>query len=222
MDSNKVQWLQRMGIDVWQHRKVSRTTSERNQDDSSLKTPSSSIPSDYESANTEENQPDATKNISSRSTESRAQVSKQIAQSNRQVQMTLSCSTATELLLIRDNEAIDRDFTEDVFRAYRLLKGIDVADSEVSFFRFNWPDGTQLPNVQGGDDASLASARRAFLAAARSVGKGLPMFVIAFGQKAVQLTNDGTFDNAQVFQCLDESDPSSFKKKIWTFLRDDQ
>ena len=220
MNPSKVQWLQSMGIDVWQPRIVNGITPESGEDESSPKTLSSSVQSHRESAKTVENQPSVTKTVSSRSTESRAQVRTKDAPAIDRVQISVSCSSAAELLLIKDNEAIDRDFTEDVFRAYRLLKGIDDAGIEVSFFRFNWPEGTQLPYVKGGDDASLVGARRAFLAAARTAGKGLPEFVIAFGQKAVQLTSGGIFDQAQVFHCVDESDPRNFKKNIWTFLRD--
>lgn len=205
---------------MWQPRTVNRITPESGQDESSLKTPSASVQSHRERAKTVENQPSSIKRVSSRSTESRAQIRTKDAPSIDRVQISVSCSSAVELLLIKDNEAIDRDFTEDVFRAYRLLKGIDVAGIEVSFFRFNWPEGTQLPYVKGGDDTSLLGAQRAFLAAARTSGKGLPEFVIALGQKAVQLTSGGIFDHAQVFHCVEESDPRIFKKNIWTFLRD--
>ncbi|MYF01708.1 MAG: hypothetical protein F4227_01650 [Gammaproteobacteria bacterium] len=126
------------------------------------------------------------------------------------------------MLLIKDDEALNREFTEDVFRAYRLLKRIDDVGTEVSFFRFNWPEETRLAHIKGGNDTSLEGAQRAFLAAARNARNGLPKFIIAIGQKAVQLTSVEIFDKARVLHCVEEADPSTFKKSIWAFLRDDQ
>ena len=222
MDSSKVQWLQKMGIDVWQIRTADCTSPEITQIESTPKTTSTSPPSHSERTKTVGNRSRAAKSRSSHSTEARTLVSKQDTSSVPRVQISVSCSVATGLLLIKDNEVIDRDITEDIFRAYRHSKQRDDADTEISFFQFDWPERAKLFYVKGGDDASLEGARLAFLAAVRTAGKGLPIFVIAIGQKAVQLTSGGTLGKAQVLHCLDESEPCVFKKNIWTFLRDDR
>ena len=180
------------------------------------------IPSSSTSTTIEKPQSHAPETVSPPSTKLKGQVSKQQRRSSLGVQISVCCSSSAGLLLIKDDEALNREFTEDVFRAYRQLKRIDDVGTEVSFFRFNWPEETRLPHVKGGNDTSLEGAQRAFLALARNAGHGLPDFIIAIGQKAVQLTCAGIFDNAQVLDCLDESDPRTFKKNIWTFLRDDQ
>ncbi|MCY3542108.1 MAG: hypothetical protein OXH31_09430 [Gammaproteobacteria bacterium] len=222
MNSDKILWLQRMGIDVWQLRTIDRTPGDNTPHESEQKSDRPVIPSSRMSTTKVKPQSLAPETDSQPSTKSKGQVSKQDRRSSNDVQISVSCSTLAGLLLIKDDEAINRDFAEDVFRAFRLLKAIDDAGTEVSFYGFNWPEETQLPYVKGGNDSSLEGAQRAFLAAARNAGNGLPGFVIAIGQKAVQLTCAGIFDNAQVLHCLDESDPSTFKKSIWTFLRDDQ
>lgn len=222
MDPHKIQWLQKMGIDVWQPRTVERTPRDNTQHESEQKSERPEIPFSRTSANTLKPQYPAPETDSPPSTKLKGQVSKQDRRSRHSVKISVSCSSSAGLLLIKDDEAINRDFAEDVFRAYRLLKVIDDARTEVSFFGFNWPEETRLPYIKGGNDTSLAGAQRAFLAAARHAGDGLPGFVIAIGQKAVQLTSAAIFDNARVFHCLDEQDPHTFKKNIWTFLRDDQ
>ncbi len=222
MNLSKVQWLQKMGIDVWQPRTIDRTPRDTTPDESSQKSDKPVIPTSRTSTTKVKPQSHAPETDSPPSTKLKGQVSKQDRQSSRSVQVSVSCSSSAGLLLIKDDEAIDREFTEDVFRAYRLLKGIDDANAEVSFFGFNWPEETRLPHIKGGNDTSLAGAQRAFLAATRNAGDGLPGFVIAIGEKAVQLTSAGIFDNARVFHCLDEPDPRTFKKNVWTFLRDDR
>lgn len=222
MKAHKIQWLQRMGIDVWRPRTVDRSSRDNTQDESEQKSDRPVIHSSRTNTKKVKPRPHAPETDSPPSTKLKGQVSKQDRRSSNNVQISVCCSTLAGLLLIKDDEAINRDFAEDVFRAYRLLKSIDDAGAEVSFFGFNWPEETQLPYVKGGNDSSLQGAQRAFLAAARNAGNGPPGFVIAIGQQAVQLTCAGIFDNAQVLHCLDESDPRTFKKNIWTFLRDDQ
>ena len=222
MDSHKIQWLQKMGIDVWQPRTVERTPRDNTQHESEQKSERPEILSSRTSTKTVKPRSPAPETDSPPSTKLKDQVSNQDRRSVDGVQISVSCSSSAGLLLIKDDEAINRDFAEDVFRAYRLLKVIDDDRTEVSFFAFNWPEETRLPHIKGGNDTSLAGAQRAFRAAARNAGDGLPGFVIAIGPKAVQLTSAGIFDNARVFHCLDEQDPHTFKKNIWTFLRDDK
>ena len=222
MDSNKVQWLQRMGIDVWRPRTLDRTPPDNAPNESLQTSDKPEIPSSSTSTTIEKPQSHSPKTDSQPSTKLKGQVSKQQRRSSLGVHISVCCSSSAGLLLIKDDEALNREFTEDVFRAYRLLKGIDDYGTEVSFFGFNWPEETRLPHIKGGNDTSLAGAQRAFLAAARNAGNGLPGYLIAIGQKAVQLTSGEIFDNARVLHCVEEADPITFKKSIWTFLRDDQ
>jgi len=211
-----------MGIDVWQPRTIDRTPRDTMQLESEQKSDSPVIPSSKMSTTKVKPQSHAPETDSPRSTKLKGQVSKQQRRSSHGVQISVCCSSSTGLLLIKDEEALNREFTEDVFRAYRLVKRIDDVETDVSFFRFNWPEETRLPHVKGGNDTSLEGAQRAFLASARKAGNGLPEFIIAIGPMAVQLTSAGNFDNAQVLHCVDESAASTFKKSIWTFLRDGQ
>ncbi|MXW06563.1 MAG: hypothetical protein F4X56_01870 [Gammaproteobacteria bacterium] len=222
MDSNKVQWLQKLGIDVWRPRTVDRTQKDYIRDEPAQESDRPESPSSSSSSSKVKPQSHALDSDSPPSTKSKGQVSKQDRQSSRCVQVSVSCSFSAGLLLIKDDEAMDREFTEDVLRAYRLLKGIDGANAEVSFFGFNWPEEARLPHIKGGNDTSLEGAQRAFLAKARNAGNGLPGFIVAVGKKASQLASAEIFDEARVLHCVDESDPSTFKKSIWTFLRDDQ
>ncbi|MYD45676.1 MAG: hypothetical protein F4W92_04930 [Gammaproteobacteria bacterium] len=222
MDSNKIQWLQKMGIDVWRPLTVDRTPEDNTQHESEQKSDKPVIPASRTSTTTVKPQSHAPETVSPPATKLKGQVSKQDRRSSHSVQISVSCSSSAGLLLINDDEAINRNFAEDVFRAYRLLKVIDDARPKVSFFRFEWPEETQLRNVKGGDDTSLEGARLAFLAAARTAGNGLPGYIIAIGPKAVQLTSGEIFDKARVLHCLDEFDALVFKNNIWTFLRDDR
>ena len=222
MESSKIQWLQRMGIDVWRPRTVDRTSRDNTQDESEQKSDRPVIPPSSTSTTIEKPQSHAPETDSQPSTKLKEQVSKQQRGSSHGVQISVCCSSSAGLLLIRDDEALNREFTEDVFRAYRLLKRMNDVGTEASFFRFNWPEETRLPHVKGGNDTSLHGAQLAFLATARNAGNGLPKFIIAIGQKAVQLTNAGIFDNVRVLHCLDETDLRTLKNNIWTFLRDDR
>ena len=222
MNSDKVQWLQKMGIDVWQPRTIDRTPGDNTQHESEHKPDSPVIPSSRMSTTKVKPQSHAPETDSPPSTKLRGQVSNQHRRSSHSVKISVCCSSSAGLLLIKDDEAHNREFTEDVFRAYRLLKRIDDVGTDVTFFRFNWPEETRLPHVKGGNDTSFEGAQLAFLAAARNAGNGLPKFIIAIGQKAVQLTSVEIFEKAKVLHCEEEADPSTFKKSIWTFLRDDQ
>ena len=222
MKAHKIQWLQRMGIDVWRPRTVDRTSRDNTPDEFEQKSDRPVIHSSRTNTKKVKPRSHAPETDSPPSTKLKGQVSKQDRRTSQAVQISVSCSSSAGLLLIKDDEAINRDFAEDVFRAYRLIKGIDDSGTEVSFFGFNWPEETRLPHIKGGKDTSLAGAQRAFLAAARNAGNGLPGYLIAIGQKAVQLASVEFFDKTRVLRCVDESDPSTFKKSIWTFLRDDQ
>ena len=219
MDSHKIQWLQKMGIDVWRPRTLDRTPPDNASNESLQTSDRLEIPSSGTSAKPQSHAPETD---SQPSTKLKEQVSKQQRRSSHGVQISVCCSSSAGLLLIKDDEALNREFTEDVFRAYRLLKRMNDVGTEASFFRFNWPEETRLPHVKGGNDTSLHGAQLAFLAAARNAGNGLPKFIIAIGQKAVQLTSVEIFKKARVLHCVEEADPSTFKKSIWTFLRDDQ
>lgn len=222
MKTHKIQWLQRMGIDVWQPRTVDRTPRDNTQDESEQKSDRPVIPPSRTSTTKMKPRSHAPETDSPPSTKLKRQVAKQDRRTSQAVQISVSCSSSAGLLLIKEDEAINRDFAEDVFRAYRLIKGIDDSGTEVSFFGFNWPEETRLAHIKGGNDTSLEGAQRAFLAAARNARNGLPKFIIAIGQKAVQLTSVEIFDKARVLHCVEEADPNTFKKSIWTFLRDDQ
>ena len=222
MDTHRVQWLQRMGIDVWRLRTVKDLSQQENlvKPSQPIKTTATQSTSLIEQRVERRPHTTATDVVTSVGARNRKRTQK--STSNQRVQIEVCCSLEVGLLLIKENEALDRDFTEDIFRTYRLLKDLDVVDSEVSFFRFNWPTETRSSNVKGADDASLEGATRAFLATVRSFKKRLPDLIVAIGQKAVQLADSGIFDSAQVLVCLDDPNSLTFKNSLWNFLRDAQ
>ena len=222
MESSKVQWLQRMGIDVWRSRNVDSTPQDTSTDESSQESTNPTKHFSSSKTNSVGSRPDPTStNISTGSGTVNTKKTKK-STSNQQAKIEVCCSLRDGLLLIKDNDALDRDFTEDIFRAFGLLKALDMKKSEVSFFRFNWPAEAEFRYVKEANDTTLEGARRAFLAKARSIEKMLPSFVVGIGKGAVQLSDDGTFEGARVLHCHNDPYSPAFKKLLWNFLRDDR
>ena len=211
-----------MGIDVWRLRAVKDLSQQENLVNSSQPITTTARQSFSVREPPVVGRPHTTSRIAADSAGTGISKSEQKSTSSQRVQIEVYCSLGVGLLLIKENEALDRDFTEDIFRTHRLLKDVDAVDSEVSFFRFNWPSETRSSNVEGADDASLDGATRAFLAKVRSLKNRLPVLIVAIGQKAVQLADREVFDNAQVLVCRDDPNSQSFKCSLWKFLRDEQ
>lgn len=222
MKSSKVQWLQRMGIDVWRPRTVKDTsqrtsvkesTQEITENVNVLSTSNTTSKDGYSTAT------DADLATSLRKKES---PEKHDSTSVEKVTIDVCCSIGSGLLLIKDNSAIDRDLTEDIFRAFQHLKGLNSDESQLSFFQFNWPTEAPFSSVRNSNDSSLESARQAFRAKARSLGKGLPSYVVGIGKNSIQLSDQKLFNGARVLHSFDDSASPAFKRLLWNFLRDDQ
>lgn len=222
MDASRVQWLQKMGIDVWRPRTIERVPIERKLSESTQEsTGSESRPLSSEKQSGEP-RVRTTKKSSSRTKHSEVQDQNQESNAAVHFKAEVFCSYGVGLLLIKDREALDRDIAEDIFRSYRLLKDSNTEQSEISFFRFFWPQATRLHSEKREVDESLEGAKLAFLATTRSSITALPNLVLAIGPSAVQLSGCGISDNARVLHCLDEPDSSTFKRTLWKFLRDEQ
>lgn len=220
MESSKVQWLQRMGIDVWRPRTVDRVAQDRTEAESPPRSTDAPIQPSHTKTKHSDNAHSSTETELSSSSRPGDHVKDQTSTLKQHVRIEVSCSLGAGLLLIKDNDALDRDFSEDIFRAYRLSKGEINKESGLSFFRFNWPAETRLKYIKG-TDATLDGAKRAFLATTRTLKREFPKLIVAFGQQAVQLSGADTFDSARVLVCLEDPDSITFKNRLWNFLRDE-
>ena len=221
MEPSKVQWLQRMGIDVWRSRPFNGTPTQ--QDSADLKnTESTGVVSHSVSAKkiVVETTLGTTKIRSPQELNSESKSTLPKSDLSQQTSIDLYCCSSDGLLLINDNSALDRDFTEDIFRAFRLLRNLTHEKADVSFFRFIWPSDKKLHYVKDANDTTLEGAKRAFRAKAKSIGNGPPVLVVSIGKGAIQLVKNGSFSDARVLHLLDEPSSSSFKMSLWNFLRD--
>lgn len=219
MQSSKVLWLQKMGVEVWQFRTVDRVSRGILPDE----LPQSRNRSATAKLGRTNRPPGATNMDSVRVTRNQVQPRVETSpQPHGRVQITVSCSFGSGLLLLKDDDALDRDFTEDIFRAYQFLKHESMEEEAVTFFPFIWPTETATWNIRNANDESLDGARRAFLTTTKSFDQGVPKCVIAIGQQAVQLSSGDQWDEVRVLACLDAPDTIAFKNSLWAFLRDVQ
>lgn len=222
MKSSKVQWLQRMGIDVWRRRNVAYASQRAGLEEPTRETTEAVNSSSISRRNRADNHSTATKTDSSPSLRKGEQTKSQELISTERIRIDVCCSIGAGLLLIKDDDALDRDFTEDVFRAFQQLKSLSSEESTVSFFQFSWPAESHLRYVKDANDATLESARRAFLAYARSFNKELPSHVVGVGKGAIQLSDKELFAGARVLHSLEDPVSPAFKRLLWNFLRDDR
>ena len=222
IEASRVQWLQKMGIDVWRPRTIDRVPKELGLTEAAREsTGSDSRPLGSEKESLEP-RVRTTKKSSSRTKSSEIKDRKQESTLVQHFKTEVFCSYGSGLLLMKDKQALDRDMTEDVFRSYRLLNDVKADEASISFFRFFWPQETRLRYDKGKVDTSVEGARLAFLSTIRSSITELPDLVLAIGPSAVQLSDCGVLENARVLHCLDEPDSSTFKSTVWKFLRDEQ
>lgn len=222
MKSSKVQWLQRMGIDVWRPRTVQYTIQRSNIEESTqaitedVNSSSSSKTKSKDGYSTATETDLATSSRKEEPTEKHEQISAE------KVRIEVCCSIGCGLLLIKDISALDRDLTEDIFRAFHNLKGLNSDESKLSFFQFNWPAESQFRHVRDSNDASLESARQAFRAKARSSDRELPSYVVGIGKDSIQLADGELFKGARVLHSVEDPNSPAVKRLLWNFLRDDQ
>lgn len=224
MEASRVQWLQKMGIDVWRPRTIERVPQDLTLSESAEDSTGSESRPISASKKSVAPQVSATKKTSLRTKRSEIQDQNENQKSKpvEYFKTEVFCSYGVGLLLVKDSQALDRDIAEDIFRSYRLLKDDSTEQSEISFFRFFWPQATRLRYDKGEVDESLDGARLAFLSTIRSSITEPPDLVLAIGPSAVQLSDCGISKNARVLHFLDEPDSSKFKSTLWKLLRDEQ
>ena len=222
MKSSKVQWLHRMGIDVWRPRTVEDTPQRTSVNESTQEITENVNSSSTSNTKSKDGYATATETDLATSSRKEEATEKHEPISTEKVRIEVCCSIGCGLLLIKDKSALDRDLTEDIFRAFHNLKGLNSDESKQSFFQFNWPAESRFRHVRDANDASLESARQAFRAKARSFYKELPSYVVGIGKNSIQLADQELFNGARVLHSLEDPNSPAVKRLLWNFLRDDQ